>query len=72
MKLKRRKRNTGDRMLGTPTCEVTGKDRLTRRNARKRIKRMMNRGQGRLEAYRCPHCGACHVGNRVAYEFVSY
>lgn len=67
MKLKLRKRNTGDRYTGTPVCVVTGSDKLTRKSARERIKRMRSRGLGTLEAYRCRHCGSCHVGNPPQY-----
>lgn len=42
----------------------TGKDRLTRRQARQIARRMRMKRGGQAQAYKCEFCRGWHVGNR--------
>jgi hypothetical protein len=45
-------------------CQVSGKERLTKGEAKSAAKRVKSRRYGNISAYRCRACHGWHIGNR--------
>ncbi len=53
----------------SPELQCVGKiPYLLRGNAEKVKRSMRGQGRGRIEEYRCPHCGWWHVGHRPPFK----
>jgi hypothetical protein len=47
-------------------CERTGKDRMSKGEAKSMAKRQQSRASAKLRAYRCPFCAGWHIGKLVS------
>lgn len=52
----------------SPTTQCEGKKRYRTKREAKNAARHAERAIGRTTAYRCPHCGAFHIGHEPAWK----